>query len=77
MLLSAAISFVVSSIFVKMAGDKDLGEAQEQMANMKAASKGIEVSKSTGDIKKIVFSCDAGMGSSAMELLNLEIELQN
>lgn len=64
-LLATVISFVISSIFVHMAGDKSLEEAQEQMAQMKAESKGL-VNKSANDIRKIVFACDAGMGSSAM-----------
>ncbi|OON96121.1 MAG: PTS mannitol transporter subunit IICBA [Candidatus Epulonipiscioides saccharophilum] len=64
-LLATVISFAISSIFVHMAGDKSLEEAQEQMAQMKAESKGL-TSKSANDIRKIVFACDAGMGSSAM-----------
>lgn len=64
-LLATVISFAISAIFVHMAGDKNLEEAQEQMAKMKAESKGLTI-KSYSDIKKIVFSCDAGMGSSAM-----------
>ncbi|ONI40411.1 PTS mannitol transporter subunit IICBA [Candidatus Epulonipiscium fishelsonii] len=63
--IATAISFIISSIFVKMAGDKDLDAAREQMADMKAQAKGIEFHKN-GDIKKVVFACDAGMGSSAM-----------
>lgn len=65
-LIATVISFVISSIFVHMAGDKNLEEAQEQMQQMKAESKGLALIKSAKDIKKIVFSCDAGMGSSAM-----------
>ncbi|MCI8516344.1 MAG: PTS mannitol transporter subunit IICBA [Hungatella sp.] len=68
--LSAAISFAVASVFVKMAGTRSLEDAQKEMAAMKAQAKGLApvpgtIEKST-EIKKIVFACDAGMGSSAM-----------
>ena len=69
-LLSAGISFAISSVLVKMSGSKSLEEAQNEMAAMKAQAKGQAIvpgtiEKST-EIKKIVFACDAGMGSSAM-----------
>jgi PTS system mannitol-specific IIC component len=63
-IIAAAISFVVATPIVKMAGAKNLEDAENQMQDMKAASKG-NVSV-TGEIKKIIFACDAGMGSSAM-----------
>lgn len=69
-ILSAGISFAISSVLVKMSGSKSLEEAQNEMAAMKAQAKGQvivpgTIEKST-EIKKIVFACDAGMGSSAM-----------
>ena len=69
-LLSAGISFAIASPLVKMAGGKSLEEAQKEMAAMKAEAKGVQsvpgtVEKSS-EVKKIVFACDAGMGSSAM-----------
>ena len=67
--LSAGISFAIASPIVKMAGGKSLEEAQADMAAMKAESKGQAVpkkKKKSSEIKKIVFACDAGMGSSAM-----------
>lgn len=68
--ISAGISFAIASILVKMAGERSLEDAQKEMAAMKAQAKGLAVvpgtiEKST-EIKKIVFACDAGMGSSAM-----------
>lgn len=63
--IATIISFLIASPIVKMSGSKNLDEATEKMHDMKAASKGISVKKD-GQIKKIVFSCDAGMGSSAM-----------
>ena len=69
-LISTGISFVVASPIVKMAGGKSLEEAQSEMASMKAASKGENVVPGTiersSEIRKIIFACDAGMGSSAM-----------
>lgn len=67
--LAAGISFVIASPIVKMAGSKSLEEAQNEMAAMKAESKGQTIPAAierTAEVKKIVFACDAGMGSSAM-----------
>ena len=71
-LIAAAVSFLVSSPIVKMAGSKSLEDAQKKTSDMKAESKGRAAEVLSGadvkadDIKKIVFACDAGMGSSAM-----------
>lgn len=69
-LIATGISFVGASPIVKMAGGKSLEEAQSEMASMKAASKGENVVPGTiersSEIRKIIFACDAGMGSSAM-----------
>jgi PTS system mannitol-specific IIC component len=69
-LLSGGISFAVASPIVRMAGEKSLEAAQEKVAEMKAQSKGQVVVPGTiegaKEISKIVFACDAGMGSSAM-----------
>ncbi len=69
-LISAGISFAIASFLVKMAGNKSLEEAQQEMAAMKAQAKGEAPVPGTiersSEIKKIVFACDAGMGSSAM-----------
>lgn len=62
--LAAVVSFVVASPIVKLSGNKKLDEATDKMKNMKAEAKGL--AKANGEIKKIVFACDAGMGSSAM-----------
>lgn len=62
--LAAAVSFVVASPIVKLSGNKNLDEATDKMKNMKAEAKGL--AKANGKINKIVFACDAGMGSSAM-----------
>ena len=62
--LAAVVSFVVASPIVKLSGNKNLDEATDKMKNMKAEAKGL--AKANGEIKKIVFACDAGMGSRAM-----------
>ncbi len=69
--IATAVSFLVASPIVKMSGAKNLQESQDQMASMKAEAKGTAAPASaaaisTGAVKKIVFACDAGMGSSAM-----------
>lgn len=69
-LLSAGISFVIASPIVKMASGKSLEDAQNEVASMKAEAKGqtavSEPIENADKIKKIIFACDAGMGSSAM-----------
>ena len=69
--IAAVVSFLIASPIVKMSGNKtSLEEAQAANAAAKAESKGMKVADGaevkTGDIKKIIFACDAGMGSSAM-----------
>ena len=71
---AAAVSFAVSSIFIKASAKADaeaedgLAAAQANMKAMKAASKGQAGEKQVEgkDIKFIVYACDAGMGSSAL-----------
>lgn len=63
--LAAVISFFISSFIIKATegkSGKSLEEAKSQKDLMKAESKGIAVDV----VKKIIFACDAGMGSSAM-----------
>ena len=73
--VAAVVSFFLSVFLLKFFGkDASLEEAQAQVAASKAASKGEApaAGSPTGavvhakDVKKIVFACDAGMGSSAM-----------
>lgn len=68
--IAAAVSFVIASPIIKMSGAKNLEDAQAQTASMKAESKGLSTETTTikdaGKVKKVVFACDAGMGSSAM-----------
>lgn len=69
--IAAAVSFLVSSPIIRMAGARSLEDAQAQKDSMKAESKGAAPARTgaevaTDAIKKIIFACDAGMGSSAM-----------
>lgn len=64
-LIATGVSFLVASPIIKLSNAKgtNLEAAKDQMQTMKAQSKG---QKSILTAKKIVFACDAGMGSSAM-----------
>lgn len=69
-LIAAAISFAISSAVIRMSKGKSLEEAQKEVADRKAEAKGLntapaQITKAEG-VKKVVFACDAGMGSSAM-----------
>lgn len=66
------VSFLLSAIFLRnyKADDEDLAKAREASKSMKstnsaAAGAGTTV-RVNGKVEKIVFACDAGMGSSAM-----------
>jgi len=84
--LATAISFVIASPIVKMAGGKSLEEAQNEMAARKAEAKGTaapvaaasaaEIGNTSG-VKKIIFACDAGMGSSAMGATKFRKRIQD
>ncbi|GAA0134394.1 PTS mannitol transporter subunit IICB [Paenibacillus sp. YSY-4.3] len=79
-LVATVVSFLIASLLLKTTKDSgeegvDLEEAQAKMKQMKADAKGTGTTnaseannavKSNEEVKKIVFSCDAGMGSSAM-----------
>lgn len=72
--VAAAVSFAVSSVFIKASAKADaeaedgLEAAQANMKAMKAASKGQSGEQQVAgkDIKFIAYACDAGMGSSAL-----------
>ena len=80
-LLATGVSSFVASPIVKMAGGKSLEEAQSEMASMKAASKGEAAVPGTiersSEIRKIIFACDAGMGSSAMGATKFRNRIKN
>lgn len=70
--IAAVISFVISGVIIRATSTKSLEEAQDQMAEMKAEAKGVTKSEAhttvtdAAAVKKVIFACDAGMGSSAM-----------
>jgi len=71
--IAAGVSFLIAMPIIKFTDGKkgSLSDAQGQMQQMKAEAKGQEAvanngSIDTAGIKKIIFACDAGMGSSAM-----------
>lgn len=78
-LVSAGVSFAISSVILKIFGkDENLESAQQKIKDMKSQSKGdISVSSIPENISKIVFACDAGMGSSAMGATMLRKKLKN
>ena len=70
-LIATAVSLIVATPFVRRAGDRSLESAQAEVKARKAEAKGIAaetpaIEKKSGEIKKVIFACDAGMGSSAM-----------
>ena len=69
-LIAGAVSFVITSAIIRMSKGKSFEEAQAEAASRRAEAKGTgtvpNASAKTEDVKKIVFACDAGMGSSAM-----------
>ncbi|VBB05195.1 phosphotransferase system eiib component type 2/3, partial [Lucifera butyrica] len=66
-LVSTVVSFLVASVFVKRASakmdDEELTDAQERVKELKGTPVKTTVKK---NVRKVVFACDAGMGSSAM-----------
>ncbi len=72
--VSTAVSFLISTYFVKRAAvqsnDSELESAKAKMQ----AFKHVKLHKG---ISKIIFACDAGMGSSAMGAKMLERNLKN
>ena len=71
-LIATAVSFGIASVIIHMSKGRSLEEAQEEVAGRKAEAKGtnantepVAIAKAEG-VRKVVFACDAGMGSSAM-----------
>lgn len=79
--VAATVSFLISSVSIKRNKEfaaEDLNKAQSQVKNMKASSKGQAAPVKTikASVNKIVFACDAGMGSSAMGATMLKKKLK-
>jgi PTS system mannitol-specific IIC component len=90
-LAGGAVTFTLSMILLRAFGrdDSSLEAAQEKTKASKAESKGVTAGEiktawenagtATGNsaaVKKIVFACDAGMGSSAMGATKLRKKIQ-
>ncbi|MBP3950982.1 PTS mannitol transporter subunit IICB [Bacillus suaedae] len=74
-LIAAAVSFVIAAIILKTGKqtDEDLSEAAAKMEEMKGKKSSVSGSFAATNtefdpknVNKIIFACDAGMGSSAM-----------
>ena len=66
---AAAVTFVVSSILLKISksNDKSFEDAKSDVSTMKSEAKGVANGAfDLAKVKKIIVACDAGMGSSAM-----------
>jgi PTS system mannitol-specific IIC component len=85
--LAAAVSFILSMLLLKVFGKDDDGleAAQAKTLASKAESKGASVADtkvawgnvSASSVKRIIFACDAGMGSSAMGATKLRRKLKD
>ena len=64
-LAGAAVSFLIASPIVRTTEVTDLASAQAAVSSMKAGGTSAD-NASAGFGDKIIFACDAGMGSSAM-----------
>ena len=66
-LIAAAVSFLIASVIIRATDSTtSIEEAQGQVADMKAQAKGTAAVTDAGAVRKVIFACDAGMGSSAM-----------
>lgn len=79
---ATVVSFLIASALLKMSSkteedelDKATEKMQEMKGNKQPAAAGQEAAATkeiaAADVKKVVFSCDAGMGSSAMGAASL------
>ncbi|SEN65850.1 PTS mannitol transporter subunit IICB [Lihuaxuella thermophila] len=70
--VSTVVSFLISALFLRtrQVDEKDMAKATEKLQEMKGnktvADPGIVGQKDRTAVQKVVFACDAGMGSSAM-----------
>ncbi|MGK0464847.1 PTS mannitol transporter subunit IICBA [Clostridium sp.] len=79
--VSAVVSFLIAGFFIKRSKDSEgdeLEKAKTSVKELKGTKKAeLEVKTySNTEIKKIVFACDAGMGSSAMGASTLRNKLK-
>ena len=76
----AAASFAVAYVLLKFTKQNEEADGLQKAADQTAAFKGsklkVDVGSLSGGVKKIVFACDAGMGSSAMGASILRTKIQ-
>ncbi|GGC97798.1 PTS mannitol transporter subunit IICBA [Thalassobacillus devorans] len=77
-IVAAAVSFIISAVVLKTGKqtDEDINEATKKMEQMKGKKSSVagnvtgEAAVNSGEfpheVNKVIFACDAGMGSSAM-----------
>ena len=70
--LSTAVSFLVAMPFVKRFSQRE----ESADTNLLKAKEQLQAMKGLGQVQKIVFACDAGMGSSAMGANRLKKKLK-
>ena len=89
-IIATVVSFLIASVLLKTSrksgeDDMDLEEASAKMKDMKSAGTAAQTAATTtvsanarnkAEVNKIVFACDAGMGSSAMGASVLRKKLQ-
>lgn len=81
-LVATTVSGVIASVILKSSPvGEDLESAQAQMKDMKSKSKGEagvqgEVEVAGAELRKIIYACDAGMGSSALGAAALRKKLK-
>ena len=80
-LVAAVVSFLVSAVIIKASSKKNNGDANgNELEDAKAKSSALKgtnksnITKKTFD--KIIFACDAGMGSSAMGATTLKTKFK-
>ncbi|WP_233713357.1 PTS mannitol transporter subunit IICB [Lederbergia citri] len=79
-IVATAVSFIISAIILKTAKnteEDDLAEATAKTSALKGKeSRAAEFLNTSSEINKIIFACDAGMGSSAMGASILKNKIQ-
>jgi PTS system mannitol-specific IIC component len=80
-LAGGGVTFLLSTVLLKAFGkdDADLEAAKAKTKANKAEAKGTPAAaweNTAGSVKKIIFACDAGMGSSAMGATKLRKKIQ-
>ena len=81
-ILAATVTFLVASVLLRMDKDDEEGDlagataSMESMKGKRSVASSVLGGSRTGEIRSIVFACDAGMGSSAMGASVLRKKIQ-